>query len=162
MASFNEENFINEEINFDIYEIDDKILKTNEYIQDDGNQIKYRFKFLIDLPNEKLINNQSKRDFPKYFSKITGKNFKYTGILSSQLKKVKYGHSIMENGDEYLGEYKNDIREGFGIYIFHSNEEENDIYVGYFSKNIKTGNGIYLKINKVIKDNLSGELNLIN
>ena len=149
MASFNEENFINEEINFDIYEIDDKILKTNEY-QEDGNhynQIKHKFKFLIGMLNEKLKNNEyeSKRDFPKYFAKIAEKNFKYTGILSSQLKKVKYGHSIMENGDEYLGEYKNDIREGFGIYKFHS-----------------TDNGIYLKINKVIKDNLSGELNLIN
>ena len=46
----------------------------------------------------------------------------------------------MENKDEFLGEYKYEIREGFGIYKFSPNEDVEDIYIGNYKNNRKTGN----------------------
>ena len=68
----------------------------------------------------------------------------------------------MENDDQFLGEYKSEIRDGFGIYKFHSNEDEQDIYIGEYKNNKKAGKGLYLKIHKFIKDELTNDLILIN
>ena len=98
------------------------------------NQIINKFKLLEGLTEEELEKKDKNTDFPKYFAKISTEKFKYIGILSKELKRVKYGYSLMENGDEYLGEYKDEIREGFGIYKFHKNDEDQDIYIGEYKK----------------------------
>ena len=156
---------LEEETNFDTYEIDVQIFKNGEYIQivkGKPNQIKNKFKLLKGLSQEELKKKDLNSDFPKYFSFITTKNFKYTGILSNNLKRENYGYSLMENDDQFLGEYKSEIRDGFGVYKFHSNEDEQDIYIGEYKNNKKAGKGLYLKIHKFIKDELTNDLILIN
>ena len=165
MISAQEEISSQDETTFDTYEIDDQILKNGEYTQKTKGKtevIKNKFKHLSTLTPEQVKNKDPNADFPKYFAKIDTKNFKYIGILSSQLKRVQYGYSIMENEDEYLGEYKNEIRDGFGIYKFRSNEEEQDIYIGNYKNNKKTGKGLYLKIIKSVIDERNGDLILVN
>ena len=165
MESFTDQPSLEEETNFDTYEIDTQIFKNGEFIQvskGKPDQIKNKFKLLKGLSQEELKKKDLNSDFPKYFSFITTKNFKYTGILSNNLKRENYGYSLMENDDEFLGEYKSEIRDGFGIYKFHSNEDEQDIYIGEYKNNKKAGKGLYLKINKSIKDELTNELILIN
>ena len=166
MSSTIEQKPLEEETNFDTYEIDIQIFKNGEYIEKTNNkpeQIKHKFKLLQGLTEEELKKKDPNSDFPKYFSLITTKNFKYTGVLSNNLKRENYGYSLMENKDEFLGEYKNEIREGFGIYKFLSNEEEQDIYIGEYKNNKKNGKGLYLKIKKCINDNEpANNLSLIN
>jgi hypothetical protein len=160
-----EEILTQDEVTFDTYEIDNQILKIGEYTQKTKGkkeEIKNKFKHLPSLTKEQLENKDPNSDFPKYFAKIDTKNFKYIGVLSNQLKRVQYGYSKMENEDEFLGEYKNELRDGFGIYKYHSNEEEQDIYIGYYKNNQKTGQGIYLKVFKSVKDEQNGDLILIN
>ena len=124
------------------------------------------------LYKEEILKKEPNSDFPKYFAKIDIKNIKYIGVLSSQLKRDQYGYSIMENKDEFLGEYKNEIRDGFGIYKYinsynDSKEDEDeqniyDIYIGDYKNNRKNGEGIYLKIDKIVKSDKKGDLILIN
>lgn len=156
---------LEEETKFDTYEIDTQILKNGEYIQKvkgKPEQIKNKFKFIKGLTKEEIEKKDPNSDYPKYFAFITTTNFKYTGILTNNLKRENYGYSLMENEDKYLGEYKNEIRDGFGIYKFRSNEEEQDIYIGDYKDNKKTGKGLYLKINKCINEELTNNLILIN
>ena len=154
-----------EETSFDTFEIDNQIFKNGEYIQTEkekSNKIKNKFKLLKGLTEEELQKKDPNSDFPKYFAQIKTKQFKYTGILSNQLKRDLYGYSFMENDDEYLGEYKNEIRDGFGIYKFRPNDEEQDIYIGEYKNNKKSGNGIYLKVFKVVENDSPAETILIN
>ena len=152
---------------FDTYEIDSQISKNGEYIKEikkkdkKDETIKNIFKFLPGLTEEELNQKDLKSEFPKYFSKISTKNFEYAGILTNELKRTNYGYSKMENDDEFLGEYKNEMREGFGIYKFLNNEDEPEIYIGDYKNNEKTGEGLYLKIFKTDIDESNGSL-LIN
>ena len=154
-----------EETLFDTFELDNQIFKNGEYIQTEkgkSDKIKNKFKHLKGLTKEELDKKDQNSDFPKYFAQIKTKQFKYTGILTNQFKRDLYGYSFMENDDEYLGEYKNEIRDGFGIYKFRHNEEEQDIYIGEYKNNKKTGNGIYLKVFKVVENDSPAETILIN
>jgi len=154
-----------EETEFNTYEIDQEIFKNKEFVQNSKNQkdkIKNKFKFLPGLTEEEIKKKDPKSEYPKYFAKILTKNFEYMGVLTNELKREKYGYSVMENKDEYLGEYKNEIRDGFGIYKFNPNEDEEEIFIGNYKDNKKTGEGIYLKIFKSVKEDSSGEIILID
>ena len=108
------------ETTFDTYEIDYRIFKDGEYIQKlETKSSINKFRLIKNLTQEEIQKNDSNLEYPKYFSMVSSKDFNYIGILSNQLKRDKYGYSQMDNGDEYLGEYKNEIREGFGIYKFN-------------------------------------------
>ena len=152
------------ETTFDTYEIDYRIFKDGEYIQKlEAKTSINKFKLLPGLTQDEIQKRDENSEYPKYFSSISTKNFDYIGVLSNQLKRDKYGYSIMDNKDEYLGEYKNDIRDGFGIYKFNFNEKDDvqEIYIGNYKNNKKDGEGMYLKIYKNIKDE-SNKNNLIN
>ena len=147
---------------FDINEIDEKITKDGEYIQtSEKTKEQSIFKFLPNLSKEDIY-KKDENPFPKYFCKITANNFKYIGIMNNLLKRDIYGYSLMDNEDEFLGEYKNQIREGFGIYKFKPNEERQEIYIGEYTNNKKEGKGMYLKVNKSIKDDSKGNFILID
>ena len=166
-----ESGIVTSDIEFDTYEIDYKIFKDGEFIQKatpESSQLN-KFRLIKNLTQEEIQKNDSNLEYPKYFSMVSSKDFNYIGILSNQLKRDKYGYSQMDNGDEYLGEYKNEIREGFGIYKFNydkkvEKEEERiqEIYIGNYKNNKKEGKGMYLKIYKSEKDNINNEINLIN
>ena len=154
-----------EETEFNTYEIDQEIFKNKEFIQNFKNEkdkLKNKFTLLPGLTEEEIKKKDPKSEYPKYFAKISTKNFEYMGILTNELKREKYGYSVMENKDEYLGEYKNEIRDGFGIYKFSPNEDEQEIYIGDYKDNKKTGQGLYLKIFKSVKESSSGEIILVD
>jgi len=156
----------NDETSFDTYEIDSKISKNGEYIKQNVTkkgekeikEIKAKFKLISDLTKEKIKPEDDNSDYQKYFAKIDTKNFKYIGILTNKLKRDGYGLSIMENEDKYLGQYKNENKEGFGIYKFCQNNEEQEIYIGDYKNNRKSGEGLYLKIFKSIKNESNEEI----
>ena len=156
------------EIAFDTYEVDYRIFKDGEFIQNSefNPSINNKFKLIQGLTQEELEKKEENSEYPKYFSTISTKNFDYIGILSNQLKRDKYGYSKMEkeHSDEYLGEYKNELRDGFGIYKFNSDNDEDikEIYIGNYKNNKKEGEGMYLKISKSIKEGSSGNDILIN
>ena len=156
------------EIAFDTYEVDYRIFKDGEFIQKSefNPSINNKFKLIQGLTQEELEKKEENSEYPKYFSTISTKNFDYIGVLSNQLKRDKYGYSRMEkeHSDEYLGEYKNELRDGFGIYKFNSDNDEDikEIYIGNYKNNKKEGEGMYLKISKSIKEDSSGNDILIN
>ena len=156
------------EIAFDTYEVDYRIFKDGEFIQNSefNPSINNKFKLIQGLTQEELEKKEENSEYPKYFSTISTKNFDYIGILSNQLKRDKYGYSRMEkeHSDEYLGEYKNELRDGFGIYKFNSDNDEDikEIYIGNYKNNKKEGEGMYLKISKSIKEGSSVNDILIN
>lgn len=156
------------EIAFDTYEVDYRIFKDGEFIQKSefNPSINNKFKLIQGLTQEELEKKEENSEYPKYFSTISTKNFDYIGVLSNQLKRDKYGYSKMEkeHSDEYLGEYKNELRDGFGIYKFNSDNDEDikEIYIGNYKNNKKEGEGMYLKISKSIKEDSSGNDILIN
>jgi hypothetical protein len=156
------------EIAFDTYEVDYRIFKDGEFIQKNefNPSINNKFKLIQGLTQEELEKKEENSEYPKYFSTISTKNFDYIGILSNQLKRDKYGYSKMEkeHSDEYLGEYKNELRDGFGIYKFNSDNDEDikEIYIGNYKNNKKEGEGMYLKVSKSIKEDSSRNAILIN
>ena len=160
----------NEETEFNTMEIDEEIFKNKEYTQkfnapneDFHGKLKNGFKFVPGLTEEEIKKKDPKSEYPKYFAKIyIQEGFQYMGVLTNQLKRDKYGYSVMNNKDEYLGEYKNEIRDGFGIYKFSPNEDEQEIYIGDYKDNKKTGEGLYLKIFKSIKEDSSGDVILVD
>jgi hypothetical protein len=154
-----------EETEFNTYEIDQEIFKNKEFIQNFKNEkdkLKNKFTLLPGLTEDEIKKKDPKSEYPKYFAKISTEKFDYMGILTNELKREKYGYSVMENKDEYLGEYKNEIRDGFGIYKFNPNEDKEEIYIGDYKDNKKTGQGLYLKIFKSVKESSSGEIILID
>ena len=169
MSSQKEElSLSNKETTFDTYEIDYRIFNDGKYIQKDSKEkeIINKFELIPNLTKEEIQKkDKDNSEYPKYFCTITTKDFDYIGILSNQLKRDKYGYSKMDNGDEFLGEYKNEIRDGFGIYkYFTEKDEENiqEIYIGNYTNNKKQGEGMYLKISKSIKNELNKNNILIN
>ena len=152
------------ETTFDTYEIDYRIFKDGEYTQKSESKSSInKFKLIPGLTQDEIQKKDENSEYPKYFSTISTKNFDYIGILTNQLKRDKYGYSIMDNKDEYLGEYKNDIRDGYGIYKFNFTEKDDvqEIYIGNYKNNKKEGEGMYLKIYKNIKDDSNKNI-LIN
>ena len=154
-----------EETEFNTYEIDKEIFKNKEFVQNFKNEkdkLKNKFTLLPGLTEDEIKKKDPKSEYPKYFAKISTQKFDYMGILTNELKREKYGYSVLENKDEYLGEYKNEIRDGFGIYKFNPNEDEEEIYIGDYKDNKKTGQGLYLKIFKSVKESSSGEIILLD
>ena len=143
---------------FNLKEIDEEITKNGKYLKK-GKSV---FKLMKNLSPEEIAKKENNISYPKYFSEISNKNFKYIGILTNELKRDIYGYSILDNKDEFIGEFKDEMRNGFGIYKFKSNEEEQELYIGEYIKNKKEGKGMYLKIKKTIKDDSTGKLMLIN
>ena len=154
------------ELSFDTYDIDYKIFKDGEFNQKIESKSKSsstnKFRLIPGITQEFIQKQEENSEYPKYFSTISTNNFDYIGILTNQLKRDKYGFSRMDNGDEFLGEYKKEIMDGFGIYKYTYNEKEEtqEIYIGDYKNNKKEGKGMYLKINKYIKEE-NGNINLI-
>lgn len=156
-----------ESLSFDINEIDEKIKKDGLYINKIQN-FSQKIKFLPNIQPDYLEQKESQKiPFPKYFCSINTKEFDYIGILTNELKRDLYGYSSIDKksefkNDEFLGEYKNEIRDGFGIYKFSPSEERQEIYIGQYTNNKKEGKGMYIKINKSIKDDSNGNFILFD
>lgn len=139
---------------FDVLEIDSK-LSSSENSVFTLEKSKFSFFPSFDPKNKPESPDE---DFPKYFSFIDHKLFKYTGVLSKELRRDLYGYSFFENRDEYLGEYKTEKKNGFGIYKWkelkdsmNENYSPAEIFIGEYKDNKKDGKGIYLSIIKKIE-----------
>ena len=142
--NLNQENNWNE-IKFDVLKIDNIIKKEKTYKE--GENI-FEFFKEYDIKQEE---QDQKIDIPKYIAKIKSNSFEYLGILSKNLKKENYGYNLFENGDEYFGTWNKDKKEGYGIYFFKEDDNENiikQIYIGEFKNNVKSGEGLYFKVSK--------------
>ena len=70
------------------------------------------------------------------------------------------GITIYSNGDKYVGEYNKGIN-GQGIYYFSSPGFQGTIYVGEFRDNIQSGNGIYFNAGGTVVESGLYSKNLI-
>lgn len=78
----------------------------------------------------------------------------YTGLLNQQLKKEGIGKQIEDNGDIYIGQFKNDLKDGLGIYLYNNNNFEEikttknkiEILLGNWKQNNKHTEGVYVWI----------------
>ena len=80
-------------------------------------------------------------------------NVKYTGLLDPKLRKEGIGKLTEENGDIYLGQFKENIKEGSGIFLFNndnfntkSKSNKIEILLGNWNKNTKSNEGVYVWI----------------
>ena len=131
-----EEEEVNNEFNTE--EIDLILNKKKEYKKEE-NGIKKIFKFM----NEKEEIDSEKP--LKYISEIDSNSVKYIGYLTENLFKEYFGYYKYENKDEYIGEWKDDLKENKGMY-FYFNEENNleEFYLGEWKNNFRNGKGIYI------------------
>ena len=128
-------------LQFDTIQVDNEINKNNEY-KLDTEEVKILIKY--NLKNEKE---------QKYFSIIEIKNVcKYIGILSDNFTKEKLGINYYGNKDIYLGEWKNNLKEGNGLYIYDNPNNKKEIYIGKWDKGFKFGKGIYIISNENFTD----------
>ena len=114
--------------------------KNNSYNNLKDKSIKYKYlgysKSLIDEnKNSKIIKNG--------FGIII---FSDNTIFKSKFKDNKatgIGHYIDKNNiEEFIGEYENNIKNGFGIYTINISIKSNHKYLGYFNNNGLNGIGI--------------------
>ena len=117
-----------------------KTYKNNSNYNLNDKNIKYKYlgyyKSLIDdNKNSKIIKNG--------FGIII---FSDNTIFKSNFKENKatgFGHYIDKNNiEEFIGEYENNIRNGFGIYTINISINNNHKYYGYFNSNGLNGIGI--------------------
>lgn len=76
------------------------------------------------------------------------KSLKFRGIVNYFFEREGYGINEHDNGDKYFGYYKNDVRNGHGIYSFVPTKKGEDLlsefYYGFWKTDLKCGQGIYL------------------
>ena len=54
-----------------------------------------------------------------------------------------YGTYVWDNGDKYVGEWKNNLFEGQGTFTFGPGEWEGNKYVGEFKNGVQEGQGTF-------------------
>ena len=123
---------------FDTLKIDAIIKDKKEYNENEST-IQSKFQFSNEEGKQSLENNT------KYISEINTNSFTYIGFLSENLTKEFFGYYKYDNNDEYSGEWKEDFKEGKGVYLYYNEKEKNEeeFYLGEWNKGEKNGKGIY-------------------
>ncbi len=142
----------NDTLEFNLNIIDDEIKKNKEY------------KLENDKVNILIKNNLKEEKEEKYFSIIEIKNnSKYIGILSDNLTKEKIGINYYNNKNIFIGEWKNNLKEGYGLYIYDKNiNNQNQIYIGKWKNGLKSEKGIFIISNNSNLSNLRAYFGKIN
>ena len=87
-------------------------------------------------------NNNDKQN--NYLIKIKiFSSFSYYGILSPELKKIEFGSYFYENQDQYIGQWNNDLKDGYGIYFYYNQNNLEEFYIGKWKNGKKSGKGFY-------------------
>jgi hypothetical protein len=123
---------------FDTLKIDAIIKEESQYKETESS---LQSTFIFSNKDEK----QSSENNTKYISEITTNSFKYIGYLSENLTKEFFGYYKYDNNDEYSGEWKNDFKEGNGVYLYYNEKDKNEeeFYFGNWDKGEKNGKGFY-------------------
>ncbi len=118
---------------FDMFQIESS-LRTN---------VKYEDEISIFTYYNNLEKNNDKQN--NYLIKIKIiSSFRYYGILSQELKKIEFGSYFYENQDQYIGQWKNDVKEGYGIYFYYNETNLEELYIGNWKNGKKNGKGFYI------------------
>ena len=149
----------NNELVLDVLKIDSLIKINNIY---EENNLK--FQFCLDYQSENVQEQDENIDYPKYISEIKFNSFNYLGILSKKFIKEIHGYKTFNNGDEYFGQWKQDKKNGHGIYFYKNEDKEespffNQIYIGEFENDIKSGKGVYFNVKKFSDNQKKGRTN---
>ena len=88
-------------------------------------------------------------DAKMYILKNKFNNLPFIGVVNSEFKREGYCVNKYLNGDEYFGNYSNDLRNRQGIYIYKPKYETGKIilrqyYFGLWENDLKQGRGIYV------------------
>lgn len=83
-----------------------------------------------------------------YLCQIDMENFKYLGVINSKMQREGVGINHFENGDIYLGKFKDDFMNSHGFYAYKPKEEGDkrlsEYYWGFWENGKKEGKGAYL------------------
>jgi hypothetical protein len=99
-------------------------------------RLKYNFE--ADLPPDKWPKDE------KYLASICGRNFTYVGQLNDHLQRNKIGKNNFSNGDRYFGNWLNNKKLRYGIYVHLPVNNQVEIYHGNWEKDEKNVKGIYI------------------
>jgi hypothetical protein len=105
--------------------------KTNEYKTENVN-IKFSKNFFQNIYKERI-----------YLSHLKNNNFSYNGVLNQNFERSIVGRNDFSTNDVYIGEWKEDLKVGFGVYFY--NPVGKEFYAGQFVENGKKQNGFYFK-----------------
>ena len=88
-------------------------------------------------------------DTKMYVLKNKFNNLPFIGVVNYDFKREGYCVNKYLNGDEYFGNYSNDLRNRQGIYIYKPKYETGKIilrqyYFGLWENDLKQGRGIYV------------------
>ena len=112
------------------------IIKDIEEIHNDKN-IYNKFNYLLNI-YDKMNNNE----INGYKTELYDNGNKYIGEFKNGLRNGK-GTMFYKNSDKYEGEWKDGNREGNGIYYFNNGESKGNKYVGEWKNNLRNGKGIF-------------------
>ena len=63
---------------------------------------------------------------------INNNTYSYSGERNEQGERQGHGRALLENGDQYIGEYKHGVRHGYGEYIFWKKGKKIYLYINIF------------------------------
>jgi hypothetical protein len=96
----------------------------------------------------KKWDSDNRLDEEKYIGCLTHDEFKYIGVLNTNLRRDMFGLNKYENNDTYFGNYDKEAKSSHGIYLYAPKTvngfEEIEIYHGYWQNNKKHLKGIYI------------------
>lgn len=113
-----------------------RALQKNKSYTNDGIIFKYDLKQgeeLTDLQNEH-----------KYVTSISNGKFSYIGALNDKIERNLVGRNQYSNGDIYLGFWKNNKKDNYGIYLHKPEEGQVELYNGSWDGGLKSKAGIYI------------------
>src|SRR5690242_7015958 len=117
---------IEEGVELDIKEINSQLEKNKNSFEKGPIQVKY-FGLEKGESPENLPKDQ------KFVGNITNGQFSYTGSLNENFLRSGLGLNCYANGDNYLGQWKENQKDGHGLYIHHPEKEGGvQIYSGYW------------------------------
>jgi len=120
-------------IKLNIKNITDSLFAKDEYV-DGESTIKFSKSFY------------KENDVSKHFiSHITNKNSSYTGFLNNHLHRNVFGINKFLNKDLYIGQWKENKKDGFGAYFYSS--DQNEFLIGNFLEDDTGKNGFHYKEN---------------
>ncbi len=142
--SNNEDKTFNKnETEISINEIKEKLI--NELNSQNPNLLNYN-KYIENieksLSNNKLINNNTKKNIKNLKLKLTQNKDLIIGFQNLKTNNIKYGIQYSQNGDYYIGEFLNNKKNGNGISIL----KNGTIYEGTFKNNKHNGYGKLIQI----------------
>jgi len=102
----------------------------------------------IKFSNSYLNNNDEINLEHPFLSAIKHPLFSYKGKLDKKFQRVELGRNDFTNKDIYLGEWKENLKNGFGLYFYNPDSDlsvEKELYLGEFIEDTLKNDGFFYK-----------------